>query len=734
MLLLPLAALAQPRIVVDPDHPELDTLDFGATLVGNPIVRGLYLINASSDTVLIPGPVRPYFSIERMPEQDSAVYDFVDFEQAEESFPVVVPPGGERLLRLRFRASSGLYPFGLKIARLSISLRYTDTARSAATGSFTLKGFKVTVAAELPTAFPADSVFVGAAKSLQIPLRIRLQPDSAMRVDTTVPLRFAIRYLSFPPGSELEVDTLTALPVRSGEIPLSLRYRPENPGPDTIELRLFYRPFPTALEESSTAVLITGFGVVHSLRWDAEELSPGVVRRGDTLDFGRVRLGNQASATIRLRNEGNYRFHAADTLVPLSVPIVPGAFSIEPRPFPAEGLVPAGEVLLRVDFRPPEAGFTEVAYVLRSDIGKRIEGAPPEARQWYLVLRGTGIGARLHVEPATVTLRLLWSSNCPREKEYALRLSNTGTDLLQIDSLWFSRGTAFRLPGIALPIVLNPGEEIVQRLTASPPEVGYFADTLFIRSTTPGVPIRAVPLELWALPPTTVTVQVPQGLRAKPGSLVWMVLHADSIPEGAQVCTLELGYDPSLLRWEALRTEGTALEGAEILSVGEERPGVFRLHAVQPYGFARSSSVVMLGFRAFLGQRRQTEIALRTMQLGDTDCPDFWSIARRNGQLILDSVCGLESKLLPEGTLQLEVVPNPSAGELTLLYEVPTTGEVELDLFNTLGVRVQTLLREWVSAGTHRYRWTPEGLPPGQYFCRLRFGDLTVVRPVFLSR
>jgi len=733
-LLLPLLLWAQPRIVIDPRYPERDTLEFGSTLVGIPVVRPLYLINPTEDSLVLPTPLQPFFSIERTPDQSSDVFDFLEFAP-QDTFPVLVPPRQTRLLFLRFEAIREFYPLGEKRADLRLSLRYSrDTTAVAAERTLVLRGAKAEVVLELlPPGLSADSVFLGATRCVDARLRIALLPALSGRIDTSIALRSRVRFRSLPEQEEFSWDSPTSVPARPAELPLRFCYRPLDAGPDTAVIEFLYRRYPGAPEEQSTSILLTGFGVVHRWEWEPEEAAPGVRLLGDTIDFGRVRLGNQVAVRLRLRHGGNYRFHAVDTLVALT-PEAEQAFRAVPSPFPSSGIAPAEELEVQLLFVPQSAGLARAAYQLRSDLGKRVIGVPPEARQWNLFLQGVGVGPRLHVSPPLLELRFPWSSRCPRSAEYGIVLQNTGTDVLQIDSLQFRSGVGLWLPWLSLPLLLNPGEQYLLRLRVEPPAAGEFSDTLMVWTNVPGASVSRLPIRVLAVQPAAVTLQLPRSLRVKPGSLVWVPIHIDTVPEGVSRCRLVLSYESSLLRWETLRTVGTALEGAQV-QAREEQPGVLVVEALQPHGWLLPRQLLLeLGFRAFLGKRPSTALAIPEAQLGDTLCPAFWLVSAYSGHVTLDSVCGLEAKLLPEGPLRLEIAPNPAAEQLQGSYTVPVEGELELALFNTAGIRLRTLVQGRQPAGTYVFRESLLGLPAGTYFCWLRFADIVLVRPFTLQR
>lgn len=70
-----------------------------------------------------------------------------------------------------------------------------------------------------------------------------------------------------------------------------------------------------------------------------------------------------------------------------------------------------------------------------------------------------------------------------------------------------------------------------------------------------------------------------------------------------------------------------------------------------------------------------------------------------------------------------EGYPNPFSASTTIPFEVPESLPVVLEVFNTAGARVATLLDGAVLRGHQEARWAPENLPSGLYVIRLRVGD-----------
>jgi hypothetical protein len=62
----------------------------------------------------------------------------------------------------------------------------------------------------------------------------------------------------------------------------------------------------------------------------------------------------------------------------------------------------------------------------------------------------------------------------------------------------------------------------------------------------------------------------------------------------------------------------------------------------------------------------------------------------------------------------------PFNPETTIEYTLPSAGDVQLVILNTLGQEVARLVNGWQAAGRYRANWSSSRHPSGVYFCRLR--------------
>jgi hypothetical protein len=83
--------------------------------------------------------------------------------------------------------------------------------------------------------------------------------------------------------------------------------------------------------------------------------------------------------------------------------------------------------------------------------------------------------------------------------------------------------------------------------------------------------------------------------------------------------------------------------------------------------------------------------------------------------------------------------PNPFNIKTTIRFEIPTEGEVRIDIYDVLGHRVRSLVAESLAAGRHRRVWDGRddrsgSLPSGVYFYRLKASGYASTRKMVLLK
>ncbi len=78
--------------------------------------------------------------------------------------------------------------------------------------------------------------------------------------------------------------------------------------------------------------------------------------------------------------------------------------------------------------------------------------------------------------------------------------------------------------------------------------------------------------------------------------------------------------------------------------------------------------------------------------------------------------------------------PNPFQANTTLNLNIIDEAAVELHIFNSMGMLMETLMDGQVLKGRKEILWDASGIIPGVYFCRLRAGNESVIRKMVLIK
>jgi len=94
---------------------------------------------------------------------------------------------------------------------------------------------------------------------------------------------------------------------------------------------------------------------------------------------------------------------------------------------------------------------------------------------------------------------------------------------------------------------------------------------------------------------------------------------------------------------------------------------------------------------------------------------------------------------IPDSYSLSNAYPNPFNPETTIEFAIPTDGHVKLEVFNTAGQLVNTLVDQDISAGVFRNTWeahSQDGQPvsSGVYFYRMEAGDFVETRSMTLLK
>lgn len=106
----------------------------------------------------------------------------------------------------------------------------------------------------------------------------------------------------------------------------------------------------------------------------------------------------------------------------------------------------------------------------------------------------------------------------------------------------------------------------------------------------------------------------------------------------------------------------------------------------------------------------------------------------------LETVSSVETfeDVLPEKFILAQNYPNPFNPSTTIQFSIPERSFVKLEVFNTLGEKVSTLVSEELKAGNYKYEWNAEsvevGLSSGIYFYKFSANEFTKTNKMILLK
>lgn len=78
--------------------------------------------------------------------------------------------------------------------------------------------------------------------------------------------------------------------------------------------------------------------------------------------------------------------------------------------------------------------------------------------------------------------------------------------------------------------------------------------------------------------------------------------------------------------------------------------------------------------------------------------------------------------------------PNPFNPSTQIEFNIPNNSNVEVKVYNALGMEVATLLKEFRQAGTHKVEFNASNLSSGIYFYRVLSGNNSIIKKMVLLR
>ncbi len=207
-----------------------------------------------------------------------------------------------------------------------------------------------------------------------------------------------------------------------------------------------------------------------------------------------------------------------------------------------------------------------------------------------------------------------------------------------------------------------------------------------------------------------------------------------NFPEELGSFTARLEWNPAIL--QLLNYSGGKTGGFEnpVVNDSEAKSGKLTFANANPYGAKGSVNILNLQFKAVGDPGSSATLSLSFSAIAAayafTDLLPYLAVSKET--------ITLAAEALPED-FALQNFPNPFNPSTEVHYQLPRDSEVEIAVYNVLGQKVQTLVKERQSAGKYVVRWEGrdeqgQPAPSGIYFLQMRAGQFVAERKLLLLK
>lgn len=718
------------KIYNDKNKPDADTIDFGSTLMGIPVIQKVTILNAGNVTLLLNGQVAPNFSLTDSPNSSiNSANDPQNADHLEFDFDTwgKVEIDSTFKFFLTFKASNSI-PAGRKEAYMDIALTERDiTADTVIKKRFVLIGH-VTEIASGPTEIDFGLIYVNPVVP---PAKTW---DLTNNTDTTVGLnnQTLIPFNGTTDFSNTNLkDTVAGRDLTTNQF----KYNPKDRGLDSalFSLDYVYPRLSGGAVNGSVKVKLRGMGVEQNLAIQSAfntspPFSPCSIRHsnfGDTIDVGNILTCQNLQYGIEFVNHGNITFSLQ---APFQI------FEPNDNDFSFDKLLLSATKSLAVDnkdtilftFKPQKSGTQIIKYTLSSDIKSRVETAPDSVRNIVFFIKATGINPQIDRSLLSDTLdfgSVAIVKNCKKQTTKSIKVHNIGNTILNVAPTISSPDGLFLLVTNGN---FSVAPDLIGTVTVSftPLDTGLFVAKIALINNQNCADTMRIFVKGRGILPPLVNVSLPAIIRAKPGTLIAVPVYVDSNVvslSSATAAKFTLTFEKSLMDFVSEVHFGTAAENKQVIATKSD--GKIDVEFSGSSVFSQKSPIILLYFNTFLGEKQFTEITISDFEFSDQDCQGILSLKPKGGIFALDSVCGISQKTLGTtvGLIRLDgITPNPLEADGSIEFEIPFETRVTLTIYNSQGILAATLVDEIRKPGVYSEKIPLDKLATGMYFCEMK--------------
>lgn len=743
---LPTAVMAQndyeAKIVVDELRPDYDTLDYGYVWMGDSVNKAITIYNIGKKKIGIPIAtsdfIRKSLPLGYKKDDDyefPITPDVVFTLDAGKKYSMIIPFQPDLFIDENVR------PPGKKAAllRLRIVGEFPDTNKVAVLDSVFLKAVKC----DKP--FWSDDKIVDFDSVYVNPVQVKgrewivrnVRTDSLVTVDT-MSVNTAKRHP--------DVFNFTTLPLSYVNEPkpktISISYKPDTLGEDAITYHFVHynpRKQNSSTKTDSLSVLLRGVGVEQRFALSCPR--PTVRILGDTVDLGYVWQGTRDTFNIIVQNKGNIPFNKTGvTSLTNYTPDASASFTVLKDISTSSRHMRTNEFdTLRIVYfaRQQQSTPELLRCALPSDLATRVFGVPVGADTFAFYLRAASSKPELSSSTQVVDFGSIAVYDlCPPKDTFHLVLRNLGRFRSVVDSVRIEpAGRTFSTTRNSF--FVEPLSSDTVDLIFAPEQVGDTSARVLIY-TKENVQPYSFRLRGRGVAPQPLRISLPKDLRFFPGHKIAIPIltNKELITVGSRF-SASIAFDSSLIQYATFIKSGTASVVANDINVQESVRGRIDCDiSVSNRNFSESDTLLLLVFDTFLGYDEKTDLTFETIpSFGNVRCPKALPVAETAGSVRIDSVCGLQYKIMkPARWLRmLQLLPNPAVQEVEIQSQSSDDMEAQLRIYNAMGSLIEERSLR-IAKGEAVTRISVAEMPEGFYMVELQAGLSRGVQGLVIAR
>ncbi len=316
------------------------------------------------------------------------------------------------------------------------------------------------------------------------------------------------------------------------------------------------------------------------------------------------------------------------------------------------------------------------------------------------------------------------------KKELTLRIDNKGGSTYLNIIGYTLTGTgdyAFSIPAVLSNIQVAPGSYREITISFNPDVVGVYDCVLNLQNNIGqdiSIALKGVGtyINLYSTRPNITEI---------PGKKLSVPIYAKigELKEGMlDEMNLNIHYYNKMLLLTDIDYKNFAGWNWQSKKVGQ---GNIQITGIGRFNLPYDGELFLLNFVLYLSNEANTEILARPIL---TNCPTTDVLV---STINIGNFCFKNGRLVEVGSAKYAIAnisPNPTTGNFTLNYNIALDAKTNIELYNSIGSKVLTIVEADLNAGIYSTTVDVTNIPSGVYFIRIQSGPYSETKPLVITK